>query len=224
MITKKEFFAILKDENNKIGVTAHIAVCEHDGFMPMLIIEQHKAPNAFLSSHRSRTVLHATFAKYNAWLNEWLAERAAAAEVRMVEEDRAETLVVDDAEMSRRCRDAVFFGSLDSFGRRVIVEAAHGEALALNVELDEVAAANQWDDWANQHDSRKTEAQMIESDHAEALEFDREPKYFVMAKVKRGPLSGRWFIDFETKIKSEAEDFIACNIEKHEYRIAKIIE
>lgn len=88
------------------------------------------------------------------------------------ETDHAETLVVDDAEMSRRCRDAVFFGSLDSFGRRVIVEAAHGEALAFNEEFDEAAAADQWDEWANQHDSRKTEAQMIESDHAEALEMN----------------------------------------------------
>lgn len=91
-----------------------------------------------------------------------------------VEAAHAEALSMDDAEMSRRCRGAVFFGSLDSFGRRVIVEAAHGEALEINAEIDEVAAADQWDEWANQHDSRKTKAQMIESDHAEALEMDMQ--------------------------------------------------
>ena len=54
------------------------------------------------------------------------------------------------------------------------IEKAHAEALAFNAEVDEVAAADQWDEWANQHDSRKTEAQMIESDHAEALEMNEE--------------------------------------------------
>lgn len=38
----------------------------------------------------------------------------------------------------------------------------------------EEASKTQWDDWANQHDSRKTEAQMIEDDHGYALEMDRE--------------------------------------------------
>lgn len=52
------------------------------------------------------------------------------------------------------------------------IAAAHAEALAFNAEVDEVAAADQWDEWANQHDSRKTEAQMIESDHAEALQIE----------------------------------------------------
>ncbi len=56
----------------------------------------------------------------------------------------------------------------------VSVELRHAEALAFNAEVDEVAAADQWDEWANQHDSRKTKAQMIESDHAEALEIDAE--------------------------------------------------
>lgn len=51
--------------------------------------------------------------------------------------------------------------------------AMHAEALAFNAEVDEVAASEQWDDWANQHDSRKTVAQMIDSDHDEALEMDR---------------------------------------------------
>lgn len=137
MITKKEFFAILNDENNKIGVTAHMAVYE-SRLIPALIIRQNGAPNVCLSSHRSSKVLHATFAKYNTWLNEWLAERAASAEARMIEEDHAEALEMDNAEMSRRCRDAVFSCSLDGFGRRVIVEAAHGEALEYNAQFDSV--------------------------------------------------------------------------------------
>lgn len=57
-------------------------------------------------------------------------------------------------------------------------EAAHAEALAFNAEIDEVKADEQKDEWANQHDSRKTIAQMIQSDHAEALAmnaaFDEE--------------------------------------------------
>lgn len=52
------------------------------------------------------------------------------------------------------------------------IEEAHAVALVFNAEVNELAAAVQWDEWANQHDSRKTEAQMIESDHAEALEIE----------------------------------------------------
>ncbi|EAO1621240.1 hypothetical protein ABFT38_002496 [Salmonella enterica] len=53
-----------------------------------------------------------------------------------------------------------------------VIDAAHAEALEFNAEVDEVRSGEQWDEWANQHDSRKTEAQKIESDHAEALEIN----------------------------------------------------
>lgn len=49
---------------------------------------------------------------------------------------------------------------------------AHIQWAILQREYAEMAAACQWDDWANQHDSRKTEAEMIASDHDEALELD----------------------------------------------------
>ena len=54
------------------------------------------------------------------------------------------------------------------------IEAAHAEALEFNLEVDQVAGDSQWDEWANQHDSRKTNAQKIESDHDEALEINAQ--------------------------------------------------
>ncbi|MFU1851400.1 hypothetical protein [Citrobacter portucalensis] len=62
-----------------------------------------------------------------------------------------------------------------------VIDAAHAEALEFNAEVDEVRSGEQWDEWANQHDSRKTEAQKIESDHAEALEID-----YCVEAVKEG--------------------------------------
>ncbi len=54
---------------------------------------------------------------------------------------------------------------------QAMIEADHVQALA-DDEARELVAAEQWDDWANAHDSRKTEAQMIESDHEEALKMN----------------------------------------------------
>lgn len=76
MLTKTAFFAILNDANNRIGDTAHIAeFAEGD-----LIIRQDGAPNCALSMHRYPSTTAAAFAKYVAWLNEWLAARAAEAQ------------------------------------------------------------------------------------------------------------------------------------------------
>lgn len=62
-------------------------------------------------------------------------------------------------------------GDLDSSYETVGINA-HINWAILQREIKAVAAAEQWDDWANQHDSRKTEAEMIASDHDEALELD----------------------------------------------------
>lgn len=75
MKTKAQFFAILNDTNNKIGVTAHIAVFGGNE----LIIRQTGAPNSYLSAHRATTTLNAAFTKYNTWLNEWFVIQAAHA-------------------------------------------------------------------------------------------------------------------------------------------------
>lgn len=104
-------------------------------------------------------------------LREWSGES--------IERDHAEALEMNDA------RNTLYVYAPGDAARNVwelmtpteqavSLELRHAEALAFNAEVDEVAAANQWDKWANQHDSRKTEAQMIESDHAEALAFDAE--------------------------------------------------
>lgn len=160
MMTKTAFFALLNDKENRIGVTAHIAARTNSNGTQSLFIEQTGAPNAGLSNHKAHTATIAAFAKYNTWLNEWFMAQAAAAQARIdllaeIEADHAEgeavvaainndiTVGIAHAEALamnaefdqvkvRRCRDAVFFGSLDAFGRRVIVEAAHGEALEMD--------------------------------------------------------------------------------------------
>jgi hypothetical protein len=56
-----------------------------------------------------------------------------AFEQRQADHDEALAMNAEfDQVKVRRCRDAVFFGSLDAFGRRVVVEAAHGEALEMD--------------------------------------------------------------------------------------------
>lgn len=130
MMTKTAFFALLNDKESRINPTAHIAVIEENNGNSSVIIRQHSAPNAFLSSHKATTTTVAAFTKYNAWLNEWLVAKTAAANA--IEADHAEAIEMDSVFMSDRCRDAVFFGSLDAFGRRVVVEAAHGEAIEMD--------------------------------------------------------------------------------------------
>lgn len=94
-----------------------------------------------------------------------------------IERDHAEALAMNDARNTLyvyapgdAARDV--WEQMTPIEQAVSVELRHAEALAFNAEVDEVAAADQWDEWANQHDSRKTKAQMIESDHAEALEME----------------------------------------------------
>lgn len=188
MITKKEFFAILNDENNKIGVTAHIAVCEHEGFMPMLIIEQSKAPNTFLSSHRLESSLKSAFEKYNAWLNEWFEKRAAATEAGVAEAAHGEALAMDAAFMGDRCRDAVFFGSLDYTQRRIIVEAAHEEALTINEEMTVTSKADQK---VIDADTAEIKAirERVEAEHAEAAAVVSQPHGASIAAMKGRPVA-----------------------------------
>ena len=91
-----------------------------------------------------------------------------------IEEAHAEALIMNatfDASFRRR---AANWGAMDMLSREVTLDRAHAVALVFNAEADELAAAVQWDEWANQHDSRKTESEMIESDHAEALEINAE--------------------------------------------------
>lgn len=65
---------------------------------------------------------------------------------------------------------------------KALAERDHAEALEFNAEIDEVKADEQWDEWANQHDSRKTIAQMIESDHTEALEINEAIDSMIAAR------------------------------------------
>jgi len=78
-MNKSQFFAILIDANNKIGVTAHIKAIDNT-----LIICQNGAPNTYLSSHRSETTMITTFTKYNKWLNEWFSIQTAHTEALII--------------------------------------------------------------------------------------------------------------------------------------------
>lgn len=78
-MTKTAFFALLNDKENRIGATAHVAVHTDGNGNTALIIRQHSAPNAYLSSHKATTTLNAAFAKYNTWLNEWFMAQTQAA-------------------------------------------------------------------------------------------------------------------------------------------------
>lgn len=93
MMTKTAFFALLNDKESRINPTAHIAVIEESNGNSSVIIRQHSAPNAFLSSHKATTTTVAAFTKYNAWLNEWLVAQTAAANA--IEADHAEALLMN---------------------------------------------------------------------------------------------------------------------------------
>lgn len=132
MLTKNEFFQTLRDI--RANITTRICIRVENKTFTGLVAEQTSAPNAFLSRHKDDAALAKAFAKYDAWLNEWFMNLDA-----MIADDHAEALAMNaefNAVKIRRCRDAVFFGSLDAFGRRVVVEAAHGEALAMDAEFD----------------------------------------------------------------------------------------
>ncbi len=121
MLTKTAFFAILNDANNRIGDTVRIAEYAAGD----LIIQQDGAPNCALSMHRYPSTTAAAFAKYVAWLNEWLAARAAkaaatAAEAAKIEADRAAGRPVDEEGNDTRewCGNDI--------------QAAHAEALEMD--------------------------------------------------------------------------------------------
>lgn len=131
MLTKTEFFQILRDI--RANITTRICIRVENKTFTALVAEQTSAPNEFLSRHKDDAALDKAFAKYDAWLNEWFMSLDA-----MIAADHDEALAMNaeiHAEKVSRCRDAVFFGSLDSFGRRVIVEAAHAEALEMNESM-----------------------------------------------------------------------------------------
>lgn len=119
MITKTEFFALLNDANNRIGVTAHIAAIELANGHQELIIKQNGAPNAFLSKHKAHSTTVAAFTKYNAWLNEWFSAQA-------------EALVMDAARDVRDVRDA----NATAMGADVVSCTIHGKEYWRTIEAD----------------------------------------------------------------------------------------
>lgn len=125
MMTKTEFFALLNDKENRIGVTAHIAARTNSNGTQSLFIEQTGAPNAGLSNHKAHTTTIAAFNKYNAWLNEWFMAQAAAAQARI---DLLAEIEADHAE-----GEAV----VAAINNDITVGIAHAEALEVNAIIDE---------------------------------------------------------------------------------------
>ena len=158
-MTKSEFFATMKA--SRVNASAFITIQGRDGGKTALVMIQADAPNAFLSMHRDGSESFSkAWLQYEKWLKEYFAQASEEVKAQIETDLKAGRPVCEETGADLR----------EWSGNDI--EAAHAEALAFNAEVDEVAAANQWDEWANQHDSRKTEAQMIESDHAEALEID----------------------------------------------------
>lgn len=160
-MTKSEFFAEMKE--CRVNTSAFITTQGHNGGKTALVMIQVGAPNACLSTHRNESeALYSAMSKYSKWLKEYFVQAAEELNAQIDADLKAGRPVCEETGADLREWSGIE------------IEEAHAEALAFNAEVDEVAAADQWDEWANQHDSRKTKAQMIESDHAEALEIDAE--------------------------------------------------
>ncbi|HCI6421258.1 TPA: hypothetical protein NPP08_000827 [Klebsiella quasipneumoniae subsp. similipneumoniae] len=158
-MTKSEFFAEMKE--CRVNASAFITTQGHNGGKTALVMIQVGAPNACLSTHRNESeALYSAMSKYSKWLKEYFAQAAEELNAQIDADLKAGRPVCEETGADLREWSGIE------------IEEAHAEALAFNAEVDEVAAADQWDEWANQHDSRKTKAQMIESDHAEALEME----------------------------------------------------
>lgn len=141
MITKTEFFAMLNDANNQIGVTAHIAAIELANGHQELIIRQNGAPNTFLSKHKAHSTTIAAFTKYNAWLNEWFTAQPETAQAEALEMDAE----IDAAK--EVMRDAAFNAYwLDCDTMKLVKaqaqwHAMHAEALEVNEAMGTEAQA-----------------------------------------------------------------------------------
>lgn len=124
MMTKTAFFALLNDKENRIGVTAHVAVYNDANGNTCLIISQNGAPNAWLSNHKSDTALQSAFTKYNTWLNEWFTAQANA--VR----ERAESIndFLTELEADHAEGEAV----VAAINNDIDAGIAHAEALEIN--------------------------------------------------------------------------------------------
>lgn len=138
MMTKTAFFALLKDKENRLNPTAHIAFFEEANGNKSVIVRQQSAPNFGLSMHRSDATAQAAFTKYNAWLNEWLVARTAEAQARIdqIESDHAEAL-----EMNIQIKNQRIVA--DAYRQPVnqrLVELAHAEALKMDVIHDNAIA------------------------------------------------------------------------------------
>jgi hypothetical protein len=88
MLTKNEFFQTLRDI--RANITTRICIRVENKTFTGLVAEQTSAPNAFLSRHKDDAALAKTFAKYDAWLNEWFMNLDA-----MIAADHAEALEMD---------------------------------------------------------------------------------------------------------------------------------
>ena len=69
-----------------------------------------------------------------------------------------------------RQREAEFFGGMDYAARRAAVEAAHAEALKINVAYDAQIAF--------ECKTKPFQQQMVQWAHADALEMDKQATHF----------------------------------------------
>ncbi|EPK6502077.1 hypothetical protein RFC90_004030 [Klebsiella aerogenes] len=200
-MTKSEFFAEMKEcrVNASAFITTQ---GHNGGKTALVMIQVGAPNACLSTHRNESEALYSAMSKYSKWLKEYFAQAAEELKAQIdadlkagrpvceetgadlrewsgieIEEAHAEALAMNDARNTLyvyapgdAARDV--WEQMTPIEQAVSVELRHAEALAFNAEVDEVAAADQWDEWANQHDSRKTKAQMIESDHAEALEME----------------------------------------------------
>lgn len=112
------------------------------------------------------------------------ALRDEMAEVR--EHNHAEALAMDARFMGDRCRDAVFFDSLDRHQRQTIVEAAHKEALN-----EEATMTSKADQKIIDADTAAIKAirERVEAEHAEAAAIVAQPQGASIATMKGRPVA-----------------------------------
>lgn len=158
MTTKTELFAELNDKENRVNATAHIAVYKDGNGNTSVIVRQHSAPNIWLSNHKSDTTTAAAVAKYTAWLNEWVAAQAEAAQARA---DLLAEIEADHAE-----GEAVVAAINNDIAAGIAHAAALEEDRQRQIEADR-AAGRPVDEEGN--DTREWCGSDIQAAHAEAL-------------------------------------------------------
>jgi len=132
-MNKAKFFEIMRE--SRVNVTAHIKfITFTDSGRTALVMNQDRAPNAFLSFHNvDSKAFRETWDKYERWLNEYFMTLD-----EIIEQDHADA-IEEDREIQVLLAESDEITTLEETEKKAAIEIIHDAALVMNAEIDDLS-------------------------------------------------------------------------------------